>query len=94
MPTKHDSDQDEISELLPEVPLQTLYPPLLSPSEEEAGCEVAAICSAPIYYRERSRNTKRCRYYTYDTLDYIAEQHIMKKQCYSPSQLQGYPAEH
>ena len=87
MPTKDDSDQDEIPELVPEVPLQTLYPPLLSPSDEEADREVAAICSAPIYYQVRSRNTKRRRYYTYDALDYIAEQHITKRQHYSPSQL-------
>ena len=85
-PTKVDSDPDEIPDLVPDIPLQTLYPPVLSPSDEEADCEVAAICKAPIYYRVRSRNTKRRRYYTYDALDYIAEQHITKRQCHSPSQ--------
>ena len=32
-PTKVDSDQDEIPELVPEIPLQQLYPPVLSPSD-------------------------------------------------------------
>ena len=93
-PTKVDSDQDEIPELVPDTPWQQLYPPVLSPSDEEADREVAAICKAPICYRVRSRNTKRHRYYTYDALDYIAEQHITKRQRYSPSQLQGHYTEH
>ena len=74
--------------------MQRLYPPVLSPSDEEADREVAEICKAPIYYRLRSRHTKRCRYYTYDALDYIAGQHIMKRQRYSPSQLQGHYTKH
>ena len=78
MPTKPDTDDEEIQSL----------------SDEEADREVAAICSAPIYYWVRSRHTKRCRYYTYDALDYIAEQHISKRQCYNPTHLQGYPVEH
>ena len=94
MPIKVDSDQEDIPDLVPETTLQQLYPPVLSPSDEEADREVAAICKAPIYYRVRSRNTKRRRYYTYDALDYIAEQHIMKRQRYSPSQLQGHYTEH
>ena len=67
---------------------------MLSPSDEEADREVAEICKAPIYYRVRSRTTKRHRYYTYDALDYIAEQHITKRQRNSPSQLQGYYTAH
>ena len=39
--------------------LKMLYPPVLSPSDEEADREVAAICSAPVYYRVRSRNNRR-----------------------------------
>ena len=93
-PTKDNSDQDEIPDLVPEVALHKLYPPVLSPSDEEANREVAAICSTPIYYWVKSKMTKRHRYYTYDALDYIAEQHITKRQRYSPSQLQGYPLEH
>ena len=93
-PTKVDSDQDEIPELVPEIPLQQLYPPVLSPSDEEADREVAAICKTPIYYQVRSRNTKRRRYYTYNALEYIVEQHITKRQRYSPSQLQGHHTEH
>ena len=93
-PIKVDSDKDDIPELIPETTVQRLYPPVLSPSDEEADREVAEICKAPIYYQLRSRHTKRHRYYTYDALDYIAEQHITKRQCYSPSQLQGHYTEH
>ena len=93
-PIKVDSDQDDVPELVPETTLHKLFPPVLSPSDEEADREVAEICKAPIYYRVRSRITKRRRYYTYDALDYIAEQHIMKRQRYSPSQLQGQYTEH
>ena len=94
MPTKDNSDQDDIPDLVPDVAVHKLYPQVLSPSDEEADWEVAAICSAPIYYRVKSKMTKRHRYYTYDALDYIAEQHITKRQHYSPSQLQGYTLEH
>ena len=80
MPTKPDTEDDKIPELVPDTPLQTLYPPVLSPSNKEADQEVAVICSAPIYYQVTSRHTKRCRYYTDDALDYIAEQHIGKRQ--------------
>ena len=93
-PIKVDSNQEDIPELIPETTVQTLYPPVLSPSDEEADREVAEICKAPIYYRVRSRHTKRHRYYTYDALDYIAEQHITKRQRYSPPQLQGHYPEH
>ena len=93
-PIKVDSDQEDVPELVPETMLHKLFPPVLSPSDEEADREVAEICKAPIYYRVRSRITKRRRYYTYDALDYIAEQHITKRQRYSPSQLQGQYTEH
>ena len=94
MPIKVDSDPDDIPDLVPETTLHKLFPPVLSPSDEEADREVAEICKAPIYYRVRSRNTKRRRYYTYDALDHIAEQHNTKRQRYSPSQLQGHYIEH
>ena len=93
-PIKVDSDQEDVPELVPETTLHKLFPPVLSPSNEEADREVAEICKAPIFYRVRSRITKRRRYYTYDALDYIAEQHITKRQRYSPSQLQGQDMEH
>ena len=94
MPTKPDSEDDQIPDLVLDMPLQTLYPPVLSPSSEEADQEVAAICSAPIYYWVRSRHTKRRRYYTYDALDYIAEQHIGKRQRYNFAHVQGQTGKH
>ena len=53
-PTKPDMDDEDIPELVTNTPLHTLYPPVQSPSDEEADREVAAICSAPVYYRVRS----------------------------------------
>ena len=54
MPTKHSTDEEDIPELVDNRPLQVLYPPVQSPSNEEADWEVAAICSAPVYYRVKS----------------------------------------
>ena len=54
MPTKHSTDEEDIPELVDNIPLQVLYPPVQSPSDEEADREVAAICSAPVYYRVKS----------------------------------------
>ena len=45
---------EQISELVPNKPLQELHIPMKSPSDEEADREVAAICRAPEYYRVRS----------------------------------------
>ena len=73
MPTNIDIDDDEIPELVENTPLQILHPPVQSPSDEEADREVAAICSAPVYYWIRSCNTCRRQYYMYNALDIIEE---------------------
>ena len=93
-PTKHSTDEEDIPELVNNIPLQVLYPPVQSPSDEEADREVAAICSAPVYYRVKSRHTRRRQYYTYDSLDFIEENTRGKRRCYTPSHVQGYPVEH
>ena len=53
-PTDINIDNEEIPELVENTPPQVLYPPVQSPSDEEADQEVAAICNAPVYYRVRS----------------------------------------
>ena len=58
-PTNIDIDKEEIPELMENTPLQVFYPPAQSQSDKEADREVAAICSAPVYYRVRSHNTRR-----------------------------------
>ena len=73
MPTKHRTEDEDIPELVDNIPLQVLYPPAQSPSDEEADWEVAAICSAPVYYWAKSRHTRSRRYYMYDSLDFIEE---------------------
>ena len=54
MPTKPSTDKEDIPELVDNIPLHVLYPPMQSPSDEEADQEVAAICSAAVYYRVKS----------------------------------------
>ena len=56
-PTNISSDHKDIPELVENKPLHVLYPPVQSPLDEEADREVAAICSAPVYYRVRSQLT-------------------------------------
>ena len=58
-PTNISSDHEDIPKLVENKPLHVLYPPVQSPSDEEADCEVAAICSVPVYYRVRSQLTRR-----------------------------------
>ena len=59
MPTNIRSDHEDIPELVENKLLHVLYPPVQSPSDEEADREVAAICSAPVYYRVRLQLTCR-----------------------------------
>ena len=72
-PTNTSSDHEDIPDLVENKPLHVLYPPVQSPSDEEANQEVAAICRAPVYYWVRSQLTHRCRYYMYNALDSIEE---------------------
>ena len=94
MPTKPNTKHEDIPELVDNIPLQTLYPPAQSPSDEEANWEVAAIFSAPVYYRIRSRHTQRHRYYAYDSLDYAVEEHKGKRRQHTSSYVQRYAVEH
>ena len=72
-PTNTSSDHEDIPDLVKNKPLHVLYPPVQSPSDEEADREVAAICRAPVYYWVRSQLTHRRRYYMYHALDSIEE---------------------
>ena len=57
--TNINGDHEDIPELGENKLLHVLYPPVQSPLDEEADQEVAAICSAPVYYRVRSQLTYR-----------------------------------
>ena len=93
-PTNNSSDHEDIPELVENNPLQVLYPPQQSPSDEEADWEVAAICRAPIYYRVRSQLSRRCRYYMYNALDSIEEMSREKWRHENSPHVQGAPVEH
>ena len=93
-PTNISSGHENIPELVENKLLHVLYPPVQSPSDEEADREVAAICRAPVYYRVRSQLTHRHRYYMYNALDSI-EETIREKQRHENSpRVQGPPVEH
>ena len=94
MPTNISSDHKEIPNLVENKPLHLLFPPVQSPSDEEADREVAAICRTPVYYRVRSQLTRRCRYYMYHTLDSIEETSREKRRCANSPCVQGQPVEH
>ena len=72
-PTNTNTDDKEIPELVENTPMQVLYPPTQSQSDEEVDREVAAICNTPVYYRVRSLTTRRHQYYMYNALDAIEE---------------------
>ena len=94
MPTNNSSDHEDIPKLVENNPLQVLYPPQQSPSDEEVDQEVAAICRAPIYYRVRSQLSRRHRYYMYNALDSIEEMSREKRRCENSPHVQGAPVEH
>ena len=94
MPTNISSDHEDIPDLVENKLLHVLYPPVQSPSDEEADREVAAICRAPVYYRVRSQLTHRCRYYMYQALDSIKETSREKWRCANSPRVQGPPVEH
>ena len=84
----------QILNLVADKPLQTLHPPVQSPSDEEADREVAAICRAPEYYRVRSHVRHRHHYFLYNALDDIGETtHHKRPRNNSPS-VQGQPVKH
>ena len=94
MPTNTSSDQEDIPDLVENKTLHVLYPPMQSPSNEEANREVAAICRAPVYYRVRSQLSRRHRYYMYNVLDSIEETSREKRQHENSPRVQGPPVEH
>ena len=93
-PTNISSDHEDIPELVENKPLHVLYPPVQSPSDEEADREVAAICRAPVYYRVRSQLTRRRQYYMYNALDSIEETSREKWRCENSPCVQGPPVKH
>ena len=93
-PTNINIDDEEIPELVENTLPQVLYPPVQSPSDEEADREVTAICSAPVYYRVKSHITCRCRYYMYNVLDIIEETSRDKRRCENSPHVQEPPVEH
>ena len=92
--TKHSTKDEHIPELVDNSSLQVLYPPIQSPSDKEADREVAAICSAPVYYQVKSRNTRRHQYSTYDSFNFIDKNVRGKRRHYTSSHVQGHPVEH
>ena len=94
MLTNISSNYEDIPELVENKPLHVLYPPMQSPSDEEADQEVAAICRAPVYYRVRSQLTHRCQYYMYNALDSIEETSREKQHCENSPRVQGPPVKH
>ena len=71
MPTSISDEQ--IPELVADKPLQQLHLLLKTSSDEEADCEVEAICAPSEYYRVRSHLRCRRRYLMYNALDDIGE---------------------
>ena len=95
MPTNIDIDEEEeISDLVENTTLRTLYPLVQSPSDEEADQEVAAICSTPVYFRVKSRRMHRHQYYMYNSIDLIEANNRQKRIRQDSSHTQGYPVEH
>ena len=93
-PTNTSSDHEDIPDLVENKLLHVLYPPLQSPSDEEADREVAAVCRAPVYYQVRSQFTCRHRYYMYNALDSIKETSREKQRCANSPCVQGPPVKH
>ena len=84
MPPPCDSEDEDILELVPNISgTHVLYPPQLSPSDEEADQEVAQICKAPVYYQLQSLTSCHHRYYMYNCLDSIDEK--IQKRCHTSS---------
>ena len=79
---------------MPNKPLQEIYIPVQSPSDEEADREVAAICRAPEYYRVRSHVCRGHQYFMYNPLDDIGEVIQQKQPRKKSPSVQGPPVEH
>ena len=71
MPTS--TSDEQIPELVANKPVQQLYLPVQTPSDEETDREVAAICRPSEYYWVRSHLRRRRHYFMYNQLDDIGE---------------------
>ena len=78
-PTHSSTDSEEIPQLVPNTETRLLYPPVLSPSDEEADAEVAALCRRPVAYRTIRSRMRHRRYYMYNSLDAVAENRGQKR---------------
>ena len=67
------TSDEQIPELVANKPVQQLYLPVRTPSDEEADREVAAICRPSEHYRVRSHLRRRRHYFMYNQLDDIGE---------------------
>ena len=93
-PTNINSGHKQIPKLVENMLPQVFYPPVQSPSDEEADRKVTAICSVPVYYRVRSHITHRCQYYMYNALYSIEETSREKQRHENLPHVQGPPVEH
>ena len=85
---------EQIPELVADKSLQQVKLPLNTPSDEEADCEVEAICAPSEYYRVRSHLRRRRRYLMYNALDGIGEITQYKRPRHNSPSVQGPPVEH
>ena len=84
----------QIPELVANKPVQQLYLPVQTPSDEEADREVAAICTPSEQYRVRSHLRCRRHYFMYNQLDDIGEITQYKRRRNNSPSAQGLPVEH
>ena len=67
------TSDEQIPKLVANKPVQQLYLPVRTPSDEEVDREVAAICRPSEQYRVRSHLRRRRHYFMYNQLDDIGE---------------------
>ena len=92
--TPTSTSDEQIPELVANEPVQPLYLPVQTPSDEEADREVAVICRTSEHYWVRSHLRCRHHYFMYNQLDDIGEiTQYKRRQNNSPS-AQGLPVEH
>ena len=92
--TPTSTSDEQIPELVADKSLQQLQLPLKTSSDEEADCEVEAICAPSEYYWVRSHLRRRRRYFMYNALDDIGENTQYKRLRNNSPRVQGPPVEH
>ena len=88
------TSDEQIPELVADKPVQQLYLPVQTPSDEEADREVAAICRPSKQYRVRLHLRRRHHYFMYNQLDDIGEITQYKRPRNNSPSAQGLPVEH